>query len=70
MMSLNIKQKKLIQDWFKAIKEENPTGLGVFDLENDDRFDYGLLEDLRELNDFETLNSAINNYIQELLEAD
>ena len=68
MSELNTKQKKLIQEWFNALKEENNQGLSVFDVATDDRFDYDLFQTITEINDFETINSAINNYIHDLSE--
>ena len=63
MRNLNKKQKQLLTEWVKANKEN----LGLsFDCE-DDIFPYDLYAQLKAINDFETLNQAINYYVHELI---
>jgi hypothetical protein len=63
--NLNKKQKQLLTEWVK----ENQEKLGLsFDCE-DDIFPYDLYAQLKAINDFETLNQAINNFVQELVMA-
>ena len=65
MRTLNKKQKQLLTEWVKANKEN----LGLsFDCE-DDIFPYELYAQLEALNNFETLNQAINNFVQEMVTA-
>jgi hypothetical protein len=60
MRNLNKKQKMLLDEWFKTIKNE--PGLAVRDVVKD-LMPTPLFEELEALNDHETIYQNINNYI-------
>ena len=63
MRKLNAKQKKMLDSFFETIKHES--GLAVRDIVKD-LMPYSVWERLEALNDFETLYSHTNNYLNEL----
>jgi hypothetical protein len=63
MRRLNAKQKKMLDSFFETIKHES--GLAVRDIVQD-LMPYDIWEELKALNDFETLYSHANNYLNEL----
>jgi len=64
MRRLNKKQKKMLDEWYE--EHGDLPGLGIFSLEKCDEFTYRFLEELRAVNDFETLHWHINGYISDL----
>lgn len=62
MRHLNIKQKKLLDNWYL----DNAEKVGIFfDIAKYDEFSLSLLQELEGINDFETIIQEINNYISE-----
>lgn len=62
MRALNKKQRKLLDVWY--IENKNHVGL-FFKVENCETFSYELFQQLEDINDFETITQAINNYISD-----
>jgi len=65
MRRLSKKQKGFLDKWYEENKDKIQVGICFFDLAKCDLFSYDFLEQLREINDFEILESEINHYIQE-----
>ena len=73
MRKLNAKQKKLLDEWFDDVRDMESSHYLLtikFDLSQCDEFTFDLMEELEKINDFETLNSAINNYISDKVSAE
>ena len=58
MRGLTKKQKEILRDWY--IKHREQVGL-FFEIENCDDFD--ILEELEEINNFESIIQDINNFL-------
>ncbi|MHA1383244.1 MAG: hypothetical protein ACTSR3_05765 [Candidatus Helarchaeota archaeon] len=68
LKALNKKQKEILRSWLeKELKgKENESSLTIyFKVEND--LPYEIYNKVRDLNDFETINQEIENYIVDLL---
>lgn len=61
MRGLTKKQKEILQNWFKEHKD----AVGLF-FRIEDCEDFDILDDLREINDFEGIVTHINNYLSDL----
>ncbi len=66
MRELNKEQKKILKDWLKKRLAEPDNNLTIyFSVEND--LPFGVFEELKEINDFETINQEIESYIVGLI---
>ena len=65
MRHLNIKQKKILRDWFS--KNKNNIGFS-FDVQKN--LPYDIWEKLEKINDYETIYQDINRYIYDLVSED
>jgi len=68
MRDLNKKQKALLDKWYNENKDKSKSlqfGVLFFDIDKCKEFSIKLLEQLEQINDFETIIQAINNYISE-----
>jgi len=62
MRELTRKQKEILKKWFN----EHRDAVGVF-FKIEDCDDFDILDDLREINDFEGIITHINNYLSDLI---
>jgi len=67
MRTLNNKQKELLKKWLKSyLKEQNKTKrINIHNIM--DCLDYDVYKELKNINDFETINQEIENFISDLL---
>ncbi|KKN57969.1 hypothetical protein LCGC14_0556270 [marine sediment metagenome] len=66
MTELNEQQKKILKDWLKKQLAEPNNNLNIyFSIEKD--LPSGVFEELKEINDFETINQAIESYVVGLI---
>ncbi len=62
MRELNERQKKILKDWIKKQLTDQDNNLTIyFSVEKD--LPSGVFEELKEINDFETINQAIESYV-------
>ena len=67
LRQLTKKQKQLLDKFYEENKDDLPL---CFQLEHYDKFNYDLMEELREINDTEILNQEINRYISDKVSHD
>jgi hypothetical protein len=68
MRHLSVKQKRLLKEWYE--KNKSLPGLGVCSWTDYDEFTLDFYNELVAINDFETLDSHIDNFIGETAMAD
>lgn len=70
MRKLNGKQKRMLDEWFKAVRAEGHILTLHFDLGTEPQFDAGLMIDLENEHDYETLYQDVNRYIYDKVSAE